>query len=164
MSDERCHHVALFQLGQFFCSRSLGLIALSAYNAKEPKPFPARGSKLMPRKRRDLHQVVNCDVRDLIAHENFARTMNDHHDMRVQMPLQRRVPAFSDFEVPKLYRKVVSALEESLPRNGLEVRSSILLVRMDIDAFPPIAAAVAQNHESKDTRTRSCKLLRSFGS
>ncbi len=102
MSNELANCRFLSQLFEFRLSWSLRTVSLSIDDAEKPERLTRRGAKLVPCKWGNLNKIVHADGCDFISDQYFAASLNNHHDMGMEMPLQRGVPAFSDFEIAEL--------------------------------------------------------------
>ena len=72
--------------------RPLGPVTLAVHEAKKSERRVPGGLELMPRERRDAHEIVHPGLDDPVAHERARRAADDHHRVRVPVPLERRPP------------------------------------------------------------------------
>src|SRR5262249_21264573 len=134
--------------------------------AKEPERSIIICSELVPCVRRHVYKIEGSHFRDRGADKHPPSPALNHDRMHVLMPLERRIAAWCDLEIPQLAAKR-GIIEQDLTRDFTVRNALVLFVGAYRDTFPVkvgfmpaegrLAHARASSRASEASRTAVTK-------
>src|SRR5262249_53150768 len=142
VAQERGDLRVRLELRQILRGGQLRLVARGVHHAQEAERLPPGGAELMPGHRRHGHEIAGLDRFDFVADETMAAPAQDQHGVHVPVPFQARETTGRHLEIAQLAMELRIG-EQHLPRDRLEQRAIVFLVRKLLHAFPAVILRLA---------------------
>ena len=143
-ADERRDRRIAAQRLEIVRRGKLRAIACGVHHAQKAERRVLARAELVPRQRRDVHEVVLAHVVHAVSNQHPPRPALDHHRVGMLVPLQGGVSARLHLEVAELAgeRRV---LEQHLARDVAERRGALGLVAHLLHAGPAAVVRLRSN-------------------